>query len=169
VGRLAVVELARETHPPLAVALDLDPRAPREAREMVVSLGASLLVYGLGEGREVKACAGPENPPFPEEVSRDSILTWCAGLRASSAPDPGGTSVEVRPSTRRFEAERTAPSPPPGASEAQAVVLVSCHEFSGVGPWMSPEEELEFMDKTGANGRLVAHVGVRVEEPWRIA
>jgi len=168
-GRLAVVELAQETHPPFVVALNLDPQAPREAREMVVSLGASLLLYGLGEGREVGADAGHENQPFPEEVTRDSVLTWCAGLRASPPRDPEGASVEVRPSTRKLDTTgKPHPSPLPGASEAQAVVLVSCHAFVGQGPWMSPEEELEFVEKTEANGRLVTRLGAEVEEPWRI-
>ena len=166
-GRLAIVELAQETHPPFVVALNLDHNAPREAREMVISAGASLLLYGLGEGREVRADAGPENQPFPEEVTRDSVLTWCAGLRASPAPDTTGASVEVRPSTRRSNARRIEPSPPE-ASEVRAVVLVSCHEFAGQGPWMSPVEEMEFVEKTEANGRLVARLGAEVEEPWRI-
>jgi hypothetical protein len=169
VGRLAVVELAQETHPPFVVALDLDPRAPRAAREMVVSLGASLLLYGLDEGREVRADAGLENQPFPEEVTRDSVLTWCAGLRDSSPPDPEGASVEIRPSTRKLDTTgKLHPSPPPGASEARALVLVSCHAFAVQGPWMSPEEELEFVEKTEANGRLVLRLGAEVEEPWRI-
>ena len=167
-GRLAVVELAQETHPPFVIALNLDPRAPREAREMVVSMGASLLLFGLREGREVRAYAGTRNPTFPEEVTQDSVLTWCAGLRASPPPDPEGTSVEVRPSTRRSDTGKPRPSPLPGASEAQAVVLVSCHEFAGPGRWMSPEEELEFMNRTEANGRRVARLGAEVEEPWRI-
>ena len=168
-GRLAVVELAQETHPPFVIALNLDPRAPREVREMVVSIGASLLIFGLGECREVRAYAGTRNPPFPEETTQDSVLTWCAGLRASPPPDPEGTSVEVRPSTRRGDTTRKPrPSPRPGASEAQAVVLVSCHEFAGPGRWMSPEEELEFMNHTEANGRRVARLGTEVEEPWRI-
>src|SRR5215217_5591987 len=168
-GRLAVVELAQETHPPFVVALNLNPHAPRGAREMVVSLGASLLLYGLGEGREIRADAGPENQPFPEEVTRDSLLTWCAGLRASPPPDAEGASVEVRPSTRKLDTTgKPNPSPSPGASEAQAVVLVSCQAFAGQGPWMSPEEELEFVEKTEANGRLVSRLGAEVEEPWRI-
>jgi hypothetical protein len=75
-GKLAVVELAQETHPPFVLALNLDDRAPQEVTEMVISIGASLLMYGLSEGREVRAYAGPENPPFPEELSPDSILTW---------------------------------------------------------------------------------------------
>jgi uncharacterized protein (DUF58 family) len=141
-GKLAVVELSQEAHPPLVIALNLDERAPREAREMVISTGASLLLYGLGEGREVRAYAGPENPPFPEELTPDSILTWCAGLRTSQPPDPEGASVEIRPSTKKLDtARKPQPSPPPGASEAQAVVLVSCHEFAGPsGTWMSLEE-----------------------------
>ena len=167
-GRLAVVELAQETHPPFVIALNLDPRAPREAREMVVSIGASLLLFSLREGREVRAHAGSRNPPFPEEVTQDSVLTWCAGLQPSPPPDPEGTSVEVRPSTRRSGIGKPRPSPLPGASEAQAVVLVSCYEFAGPGRWMSPEEELEFMDRTEANGRRVARLGAEVEEPWRI-
>jgi uncharacterized protein (DUF58 family) len=168
-GRLAVVELAQETHPPFVVALNLDSRAPREAREMLVSLAASLLLYGLDEGREVRADAGLKNQPFPGEVTRDSVLTWCAGLRDSPPPDPEGASVEIRPSTRKLDTTgKPQPSPPPGASEAQAVVLVSCHAFAGQGPWMSPEEELEFVENTEANGRLVSRLGVEVEEPWRI-
>jgi uncharacterized protein (DUF58 family) len=168
-GKLAVVELAQETHPPLIVALNLDEGAPQEVREMVISIGASLLLYGLGEGREVRAYAGPRNPPFPEEATPDSTLTWCAGLRASPPPDPEGASVEIRPSTRKLDtAGKPRPSPLPGASEAQAVVLVSCHEFSGLGPWMSPEEERRFAESTEANGRRVARLGVEVQEPWSI-
>ena len=77
--------------------------------------------------------------------------------------------MEIRPSIRKLDTTRKPrPSPLPGASEAQAVVLVSCHEFAGPGPWMSPKEEREFIDKTEANGRRVALLGVEVEEPWRI-
>jgi uncharacterized protein (DUF58 family) len=169
-GRLAVLELAQETHPPFVLALNLDPRAPQEAREMVVSIGASLLLYGLGEGREIRAYAGPRNSPFPEEVTQDTILTWCAGLRASRPPDPEGASVEVRPSTRKTDTStKPRPSPLPGASEAQAVVLVSCYELAGPsGTRMSPEEEREFVDKTEANGRRITRLGAEIEEPWRI-
>ena len=136
---------------------------------MLVSLGASLLLYGLEEGREVRADAGLENRPFPEELTWDSVLTWCAGLRACPPPDPEGASVEIRPSTRKLDTTgKPHPSPPPVASEARAVVLVSCHEFAGQGPWMSPEEELEFVEKTEANGRLASRLGAEVEEPWRM-
>jgi hypothetical protein len=163
------VELAQETHPPFVVALDLDPRSPREAREMIVSLGASLLLYGLGESREVRAYAGSENPAFPEEVTRDSVLTWCASLRTSPPPDPESASVEIRLSTRKIEpVTEPRSSPLPGSSEARAVVLVSCHAFAGPGPWLSPAEEREFVESSEANGRLVARLGVEVEEPWRI-
>jgi uncharacterized protein (DUF58 family) len=168
-GKLAVVELAQETHPPFVVALNLDEGAPYEVREMVISTGASLLLYGLEEGREVRAYAGPRNPPFPEEATPDSTLTWCAGLRASPPPDPEEASVEIRPSTRKFHtAGKPRPSPSPGASEAQAIVLVSCHEFAGPGPWMSPEEERSFAESTEANGRRVARLGIEVQEPWSI-
>ena len=170
-GRLAVVELAQETHPPFVLALNLDPRTPQEAREMVVSAGASLLLYGLREGREVRAEAGPQRMSFPEEVTPDSILTWCAGLQASKPPDPEGASVEIRPSIKKVDTTRKPqPSGPPEASEAQAVVLVSGYGFAGPsGRWMSPQEEREFVSKTEANGRQVAVLGPEVEEPWRIA
>jgi uncharacterized protein (DUF58 family) len=167
-GRLAVVELAQETHPPLVVALDLDPRAPPEVIEMVVSLGASVLLYGIGEGREVRAHAGPENPPFPEEASWDNFLTWCAGLRASPPPGPKGASLEVLPSTRKLPPVRPEPSTLPGVYETRAVVLVSCHEFAGQGPWMSPQEELDFLEKLRSKGRLAVRLAAKVEEPWRI-
>ena len=163
-GKLAVVELAQERHPPFVLTLDLDDRAPREVREMVISIGASLLLYGLGEGREVRANAGPQNPPFPEESTPDNILTWCAGLRSSRPPGPEGASVEIRPSIRKLDTAGK-----PLSTEAQAVVLVSCHEFAGPsGTWMSPEEEREFIEKTEAKGRRVARLGTAVEEPWRI-
>jgi uncharacterized protein (DUF58 family) len=151
-GKLAVVELARETHPPLVVAFDLDPSAPPEAREMVVSLGASLLLYGLAEGREVGARAGRQQTPFPGEATPESVLTWCAGLRPSASSAPVGASVEVRPSTLR------------SSPEAPAVVLVSCHDFAGPGPWMSPGEEKEFL----ARGRRTALVGSGFQGPLRI-
>ena len=100
-------------------------------------------------------------------MTRDSVLTWCAGLRYSSPPDQEGTIVEIRPSTRNLAPPATASHPAPGASEARAVVLVSCHAFAGQGPWMSPEEE-GVPGEVEANGRLVARLGAEVEEPWRI-
>jgi uncharacterized protein (DUF58 family) len=156
-GKLAVVELAEEVQPPFVLVLDLDPRAPYEVREMVVSAGASLLLFAVVEGREVRAYAGARNVPFPAEVTRDSVLTWCAALRHSPPAEQESTSVEVRPSIRRTE-----------ASGAEAVVLVSCHEFAGTGLWMSPEEELEWMNRAEEDGRRVARLGPEVEEPWRI-
>ncbi len=170
-GKLAVLELAEETHPPFVVAMNLDPAAPREAREAVVSAGASLLLYGLREVREVRADAGTQRTPFPEEPDPDKVLTWCAGLDASRPPDPEGASVEVRPSTRKTVRGKPSPSDPPGISEAQAVVLVSCHELSGggTGPWMTPDEEEEFVRVTEAGGRRVTRLGADVEEPLRIS
>jgi uncharacterized protein (DUF58 family) len=161
-GKLAVVELARESQPPFVLAMTLDAGAPPEAREMVVSAGASLLLYALGEGREVKADAGKDNRPFPEEPTPDSVLTWCAGLRVSKPPATQGASVEIRPSARRPGAEG------PAISEARALVLVSCHEFEGAGPWMSPAEEQEFMEEAEARGLKAARLGAEVSEPWRI-
>src|SRR5688500_7911515 len=125
-GKLAVVELARETQPPFVLAMALDAGTPPGAREMVVSAGASLLLYALAEGRQINADAGPDNRPFPEDPTRDNVLTWCAGLRASKPPAMGEASVEIRPSTRRNNvAEKPDIS---GTSEAQAIVLISCHE-----------------------------------------
>jgi len=168
-GKLAVIELAQETHPPFVLAMSLDAGAPPETREMVVSAGASLLLYALGDGREVRGDAGPDNAPFPDEPTRDSILTWCAGLRASGPPATGEVSVEVRPSTRRPEtAGGITVSEEPGVTEVHAVVLVSCHEFAGPGPWMSPGEEREFVQGVEARGRRVARLGAEVAEPWRI-
>lgn len=155
-GRLAVVELARETRPPLMVAMDLDPTAPSEAREMVVSLGASLLLYALAEGREVGARAGDQGVPFPDDATPESVLMWCAGLRPAPPPESAGASIEIRPSTLR--------SPP----QAPALVLVSCHDFAGPGRWMSPEAERELLDRTAADGRGAAHVGSGFEGPLRI-
>ncbi len=73
-GKLAILELAQEAHPPFKVVMNLDPRAPEEAREMVVSAGASLLLFALREGREVRADAGPHRSPFPAEPTPDGIL-----------------------------------------------------------------------------------------------
>ncbi len=169
-GKLAVLELAQETHPPFKVVMNLDPRAPEEAREMVVSAGASLLLFALREGREVRAEAGPQRSPFPDEPTADGILAWCAGLQPGMPPDPEGASVEVRPSIKKTDRNRKPrPSALPGATEAQAVVLVSCHEFAGPGLWMSPQEETEFLGRTRAGGRRAVRLGAEVEEPWRIA
>jgi uncharacterized protein (DUF58 family) len=165
-GKLAVVELARETQPPFVLALGLEEGAPAEAREMVVSAGASLLLFALGEGREVRADAGPDNRSFPDEQTRDTVLTWCAGLRTSRPPAVEGASVEVRSSVRR--AGTTGRSDLAGGSGAQATVLVSCHEFGGSGPWMSQDEELEFIRGVEARGRSVAWLGAEVAEPWSI-
>ena len=171
-GKLAVVELARESHPPLVLAMNLDENAPREALEMVISAGASLLLYGLGEGREVGADAGPGNAPFPEEPGPDDVLAWCAGLRASRPPDPEnleGAYVEVRPSTGGPEdAGRARPFGPSGAAGARTVVLVSCPELAGPGPWMSPEEERAFVEGAESGGRRAARLGADVAEPWSI-
>ena len=125
-----------------------------------------MLLYALGEGREVRADAGLDNRPFPEEQTRDTVLTWCAGLRPSRPPAVEGVSVEVRPSIRR---SGSAGRPDlADASGAQFVVLVSCHEFGGAGPWMSSEEEREFMLGVEARGRGVAWLGAEVAEPWSI-
>jgi uncharacterized protein (DUF58 family) len=167
-GKLAVIELAQETHPPFVLAMSLDTVAPPEAREMVVSAGASLLLYALGDGREVRADAGPENAPFPEEPTRDSVLTWCAGLQASRPPGTEA-SVEIRTSARRkVSAGETGPSDQPGVTEERTVVLVSCHDFAGPGPWMSPGEEQEFVQGVETRGRRAALLGAEVAEPWRL-
>ena len=137
--------------------MNLDAAAPPAASEMVVSAGASLLLSALAEGREAGADAGPDNPPLPDERTPDTVLTWCAGLHPSRPPDAARASVEIRPSTRKHD-----------NTEARAVVLVSCHEFQGPGPWMSPDQEHEFMESVEAKSHTVARLGPEVEEPWRI-
>ncbi|MBA2441831.1 MAG: DUF58 domain-containing protein [Rubrobacter sp.] len=155
-GRLAVVELAEETRPPLSVALDLDPRAPAAAREVAVSAGASLLLRALADGREVGAGAGPENAPLPDGADREGVLSWCAGLQASGPPAPG-SSVEVVPTLRGLR--------PPGAG---TVVLVSCYEFAGPGPWMTAQEEREHVARLRADGRRAVLLGPDVAEPLEL-
>jgi uncharacterized protein (DUF58 family) len=82
-GKLAVIELAQETHPPFVLAMSLDAGAPTEAREMVVSAGASLLLYALGDGREVRADAGQRTRPSPR--SRPATA-FSPGARACGRP-----------------------------------------------------------------------------------
>ncbi len=72
--------------------------------------------------------------------------------------------MEVRPSIKRSGTV----GKPTDASRVPAVVLVSCHEFGGSGPWMSPEEEREFMRGVEARERSVAWLGAEVVEPWSI-
>lgn len=155
-GRLAVVELAEETRPPLSVALDLDPRAPAAAREMTVSAAASILLRALDEGRGIEAGAGPENTPLPEGADREGVLSWCAGLGASGPPAAGG-SVEVVPTLRGLR--------PP---EAGAVVVVSCYGFAGSGPWMTAAEERDHVSRLRAEGRLAVLLGPDVAEPLEL-
>lgn len=157
-GRLAVLEMADETSPPLSLALNLDHRAPQEAREMQVSAAASILLQALREGRTVVADAGPQRMNFPEGLDADSILTWCAGLQASRPPELESAAVEIVPSVRDVR--------PSGAG---TVVLVSCHEFAGPGQWMTLEEEKIFAARLEAGGRRVAVLGPDVDEPWRVA
>jgi uncharacterized protein (DUF58 family) len=155
-GRLSVVELARETDPPLVLTMNLDPRAPAAVREMIISAGASLLLAALREGREVVADAGPQRLSFPEHPDPDSVLLWCAGLTASRPPKTEGASVEVIPSLRAARAG------------AGATVLVSCAEFAGRGPWMEVTEEREFVESVERSGRISARLGPEVAEPWRL-
>ena len=65
--------------------------------------------------------------------------------------------MEIRPSTIKHD-----------DTEARAVVLVSCQEFAGSGPWMSPEQEQEFTKSMEANGRQMTRLGPEIEEPWRL-
>ena len=167
-GKLAVVELARETRQPFVVALDLDPAAPREAREMVVSLAASLLLRALLEGLEVEAFAGRQQSSFPRETTPDAVLTWCAGLQPAHAPDPAGASVEVRPSTTtRVGGARKVGPAEEGA--ANAVVLVSCRGFAHgpPGSYMPEGEERKYIRQAEASGQLAALVGSGFEGPLR--
>ena len=155
-GRLTVMEMSRELDAPFSLSLNMDHRAPRAAREIMVSAAASLMLHALREGREVVADAGPQRIPFPENPDPDSVLTWCAGLEPSYAPklDAG---VEIIPSLKE-----------PRTSGADTVVLVSCAEFAGPGPWMTKEEEREFVERAEAGGRWVAVLGPDIREPWRL-
>lgn len=156
-GRLAVLEMAEETSPPLSLALNLNRRAPCEAREMQVSAAASLMLQALKEGRQITADAGPQRSAFPENPDIDSVLTWCAGLRASRPPKLEAAPVEILPSLKDIR------------SGAGTVALVSCYEFAGPGLWMTPEEERTFVAEVEAEGRRVVVLGPDVNEPWRIA
>jgi uncharacterized protein (DUF58 family) len=157
-GRLSVIELAREMDPPLKIALNLDARAPSGAREMIVSAAASLMLHALQEGREVAADAGPQYHGFPETPDRDAILTWCAGLVASRPPVMEDASIEILPAIKYERPPR-----------AETVVLVSCHEFAGAGPWMSPDQERTLADSMESTGRKITMLGPDVREPWRVS
>lgn len=154
-GRLSVVELAQETVPPLSISVDLDPRAPSEAREMAVSATASIMLRALGEGRVVLADAGPQRATFPEAPDPDAVLAWCAGLGPAPPPEAGETGIAIVPSLKRDR-----------LPTAASVVLVSCYGFAGAGPWMTPEEERTFVEAVEASGRTAAVLGPDVREPW---
>jgi len=154
-GRLSVVELAQETAPPLSLALDLDPRAPSAVREMAVSATASIVLRALGKGRAVLADAGPQRAAFPEAPDPDAVLAWCAGLEPATPPEAGGAGIAIVPTLKRDR-----------LPAAATVVLVSCHEFAGAGPWMTPEEERTFVEGIEASGRTAAVLGPDVREPW---
>lgn len=157
-GRLSVVELARETDPPVSVSINLDPDAPFAACEMVVSAAASILLHAMKEGRQVTADAGPQRADFPEKPDPDGVLTWCAGLVAARPPKIEDASVEILPSLRGAR---------PGG--AGTVVLVSCAEFAGDGPWMTVAEERRMTDDLENAGRRAVRLGPDVREPWRIS
>lgn len=156
-GRLAVMELARETPPPFILAMNLNPRAPEPAREMVVSAGASLLLRALREGRQVFADAGTQSMDFPEDPDAESVLTWCAGLISVTPPRLEDASVVVQPSLRGA-----------GTPDSGTIALVSCWQFDGPGNWMTPDEEQEYVRKVEAGGGRAMVFGPDVEEPWRI-
>lgn len=157
-GRLCVVELAQETSPPLGISLNLDPRAPSEVREMIVSAAASLMLCALKEGREVVTDAGPQHSEFPEMPDADAILSWCAGLVPSRPPALERAGIALLPSFKDLQ-----------PLEAEILVLVSCYEFAGPGAWMTSNEEQAFVDRAESEGRRVARLGPDVREPWRIS
>ena len=155
-GRLAVMEMSREMDTPLTLSLNLDHRAPRAVREMMISATASLMLRALKEDREVIADAGPQRIPFPENPVPDSVLTWCASLEPSYTPKLAA-GVEILPSLKGIQ-----------PSDANVVVLVSCEAFEGPGPWMTVEEERGFVERTEAGGRRAVVLGPDVTEPWRL-
>lgn len=156
-GRLTVMEMSRELDPPFTLSLNLDHRAPRTAREMEISTAASLMLRALKEGREVIADAGPQRILFPENPDPDSVLTWCAGLESSYAPKLAA-AVEITPSLND-----------PRTSGADTVILISCAEFCGPGPWMTKEEEHKFVQLAEAKGQRTIVLGPDIREPWRLA
>lgn len=156
-GRLSVMELARETAPPLTLSINLDPRASREAREMVVSVAASVMSRALSDGFEVAAEAGVQRSEFPERPSLDEMLTWCARLTPARPPAVERSSVAILPSIK-YESFPV----------ADKVVLISCYEFAGPGPWMNPAEERAFIDALESAGRRVTKLGPDISEPWRM-
>ncbi|MGH3085933.1 MAG: hypothetical protein ACRDSJ_01280 [Rubrobacteraceae bacterium] len=68
--------------------------------------------------------------------------------------------MEITPSLKNVRA---------GERRADTVVLVSCHEFAGPGPWMTQEEKRRFMDEVEAAGRRAARLGPDVSEPWEVS
>ncbi|CAN5877499.1 hypothetical protein BH23ACT11_BH23ACT11_19370 [soil metagenome] len=156
-GRLAVLEMAEQTRHPLALALDLDHQVPWAVRELQISAAASIMIQGLREGREVTADAGNQHVDYPEVPDTDSLLTWCAGLQASQPPELECATVEIVPSLRGVR-----------SYGAGIVVLVSCHEVAGTGPWMTPAEERKYAQYIENEGRRVVVLGPDVREPWRV-
>ena len=105
-GKLAVIELARETQPPFVLAMALDAGAPPEAREMVVSAGASLLLYALAEGRQVKRRRRPGQPTLPRRPDpgqRPHLVRRTAGVEATgnARGERGDTSLHEKKQRRR--------------------------------------------------------------------
>ncbi len=158
-GQLAVMEFAREVQPPLSLSLDLDRRSPAAVRELIVSAAASVMLQALEEGRKLEVDAGKQQEAFPEAGDRDEVLRWCAGLEASKPPEPAERNVEIRPSVDNLD---------PSKARSETVVLVSCHELAGPGPWMTPDEELEFVRAVESEGRQVRRLGASIEEPGRL-
>ncbi|MGH3085934.1 MAG: DUF58 domain-containing protein, partial [Rubrobacteraceae bacterium] len=121
-GRLAVMEMARETEPPFTIALDLDESAPDAAIEMAVSAAASLLLVALREGREVAADAGPQNAPLPENPDRDAILGWCASLGNTGSREVASLRVPLRSLRESGKDGETPQRPPPKPRASSAKV-----------------------------------------------
>ena len=116
------------------------------------------MVWALREGREILADAGPQRYPFPQRPGPDDVLAWCADLSASNPPQTAGAAIEILPSLKD--------ALPRGSG---SMILVSCHEFAGPGPWMTLEEERELVDRVEAAGRPATKLGPDVREPWRLA
>ena len=85
-GRLAVIELARETHPPFVLAMDLDASAPPEASEMVVSAGASLAPLRPRRGPRGRRRRRPGQPTLPRRKNprhRPHLVRRTAPVKAA--------------------------------------------------------------------------------------
>ena len=110
-GRLAVIELARETHPPFVLALDLDASAPPEAREMVVSAGcllAPLRPRRRPRGRRRRRPGQPTLPRGQHPRHRPHLVRRTAPVKATrrNRSERGNSPIHQKTRGRRSAGRR---------------------------------------------------------------